>query len=751
MILPRLGSAFSTYTYTDVSSGFFEAAEERFREYADRIIFKTYDMNNSPASQGFTEGSYDLVIASNVLHATLGLEEMMTYVRSFLKPGGFVIILETVNNDCLRVGLPMGTLPGWWLGAETGRRWGPTLTLPQWDSLLHKCGFDGIDSTTPPVHKILPGHVFFAQAVDERVSMLRSPLSDITTLPPTKASQLVIVGGETLKVHRLCQKLSSVFASRFDHVVRFNCVADLATASLSESSTVLSLAELDAPVFSSFGPQVMDGLKALWRGSGNILWVTSGARSDNAFGYMSLGLGRCVRFEYPNINIQALDIDVVSEGAYSIIAEHLLRLELLDKWSRELEPEELLWTMEPEVYIENTTAIIPRLYPYSDGNNRYNTARRVVKETRNMQQTRLMLTANDGTWHVEGASPLHITPALPFTATTRTLSVTNFLLSTVEIVQGCRLLLGVGVDVANGERLVFASHAAESSVSVPTSWCHPCDGDPIAALGLLSAQLIADSIIRHYLETNDTVVIHEAHPRIADALQERMQTLAARLVFTTSIKQHCPADWIYIPENLPHRFVRQRLPSDANKFVDLSQNSTTGKTLAANLPASCQPINTSFLWDTHTEVRSFVAEKDVASVLAAVFSSINNAGVVKLEHTNVATIPVQQLAAGNNTTAQFAVVESEDKAVEISIRAIDDGVIFRADRTYLLAGLTGELGQSLCKWMAARGAKYIALTSRKPALSSAFQKEMQQMGMIVNCLAMYVRHLLALEWVLTID
>ncbi|OAQ95890.1 hypothetical protein LLEC1_01631 [Akanthomyces lecanii] len=736
MILPRLGSAFSTYTYTDVSSGFFGTAEARFRDYADRIIFKTYDMNNSPASQGFIEGSYDLVIASNVLHATLELEEMMAHVRSFLKPGGFIIILETVNNDCLRVGLPMGTLPGWWLGAETGRRWGPTLTLPQWDSLLHKSGFDGIDTATPLIHKILPGHVFCAQAVDDHVCMLRSPLSHITALPSTKASQLIIVGGETLKVHRLCQKISSLLTSRFDQVLRFNTIADLAATSLTESSTVLSLAELDTPVFSSFRPDIMHGLKALWRNSGNILWVTSGARSDNAFGYMSVGLGRCVRFEYPNINIQALDIDVANQSACTVIAEHLLRLELLDKWSKELEPEELLWTMEPEVYIESTMAIIPRLYPYSDGNTRYNTARRLVKETRNLQKTRLVLAADGGTWHVECASPLHVTPTLPFTTTSRTLSVTNFLLSTIELVQGCRLLLGVGIDVGTGERLVFASHATESPISVPASWCNPCDGDAIAALGMLSAQLFAESIIKHCINRDDTVVIHEAHPQIARALREKMRTLAARPVFTTSTTHDCPSDWIYIPQSLPQRLVRQCLPSDANKFVDLSQNSTTGKILAANLPRSCESINANFLWNTLTYVRPSLVEKNVSSVLAAAFPSINCAGVAKLEQDEFAMIPAQQLAAGNETTAEFAIAECGNTEIEIPIRAIDDGVIFRGDRTYLLAGLTGELGQSLCKWMATRGAKYIALTSRKPRLSSVFREEMQHMGATVNCFAM---------------
>ena len=53
------------YTFTDVSSGFFVAAQERFREY-DGVEYKVLDISQDPVAQGFHPGEYDLIIASNV-------------------------------------------------------------------------------------------------------------------------------------------------------------------------------------------------------------------------------------------------------------------------------------------------------------------------------------------------------------------------------------------------------------------------------------------------------------------------------------------------------------------------------------------------------------------------------------------------------------------------------------------------------------------------------------------------------------
>ena len=56
---------FSTYTYTDISSGFFKASKERFRDYPN-LEHVVLDISKDPAAQGLQLNSYDLVLASNV-------------------------------------------------------------------------------------------------------------------------------------------------------------------------------------------------------------------------------------------------------------------------------------------------------------------------------------------------------------------------------------------------------------------------------------------------------------------------------------------------------------------------------------------------------------------------------------------------------------------------------------------------------------------------------------------------------------
>jgi hypothetical protein len=52
-------------SYTDISSGFFVAAKERFKDHHN-IEFSMLDISKDPLEQGFEEGSYDLILAANV-------------------------------------------------------------------------------------------------------------------------------------------------------------------------------------------------------------------------------------------------------------------------------------------------------------------------------------------------------------------------------------------------------------------------------------------------------------------------------------------------------------------------------------------------------------------------------------------------------------------------------------------------------------------------------------------------------------
>lgn len=57
---------FSKYTFTDISAGFFASAQDRLGDWGDRIEYQKLDITQDPSEQGFTLGSYDIVVASNV-------------------------------------------------------------------------------------------------------------------------------------------------------------------------------------------------------------------------------------------------------------------------------------------------------------------------------------------------------------------------------------------------------------------------------------------------------------------------------------------------------------------------------------------------------------------------------------------------------------------------------------------------------------------------------------------------------------
>jgi len=106
---------FANYDFTDISTGFFEKVMEKTQAFGDLITFRKLDIEADPLKQGFQPGSYDLIIAANVLHATSRMENTMARIRSLLKLGGTLILIEiTVKN--LAVSVIFGTLPGWWIG-----------------------------------------------------------------------------------------------------------------------------------------------------------------------------------------------------------------------------------------------------------------------------------------------------------------------------------------------------------------------------------------------------------------------------------------------------------------------------------------------------------------------------------------------------------------------------------------------------------------------------------------------------------
>ena len=101
------------YDFTDVSTGFFESAKAKLAPWRQLVNFKKLDIEHKPMDQGFQAEYYDVVVASDVLHATADMRSTMENVRSLLKAGGNLLLIEETGCGKLMRWLPFATLPGW--------------------------------------------------------------------------------------------------------------------------------------------------------------------------------------------------------------------------------------------------------------------------------------------------------------------------------------------------------------------------------------------------------------------------------------------------------------------------------------------------------------------------------------------------------------------------------------------------------------------------------------------------------------
>ncbi|HTQ06405.1 MAG TPA: SDR family NAD(P)-dependent oxidoreductase [Polyangiaceae bacterium] len=141
-VLPRLPEGVE-YTFTDVGPLFVARARERFGARPG-TRFAVFDLEREPEAQGFMPGSFDCVIASNVIHATSRLGVTLERVRALLAPGGVLAMLE-VTAPQRWFDLTVGFTEGWWAFADTDLRTDyATLTRARWFEVLRTAGFDAV-------------------------------------------------------------------------------------------------------------------------------------------------------------------------------------------------------------------------------------------------------------------------------------------------------------------------------------------------------------------------------------------------------------------------------------------------------------------------------------------------------------------------------------------------------------------------------------------------------------------------------
>ncbi|EAQ92786.1 hypothetical protein CHGG_01021 [Chaetomium globosum CBS 148.51] len=272
------------------------AAREPFAEWGDLISYTALNVEEDAAAQGIIEGSYDVIIAAQVLHATKNMAVTMRNVRKLLKDDGKLLMIET-TKDSIDVHMVFGTLPGWWLSEEPERKYSPNMPLAVWEPILKGAGFTGLDLSV-------------WDCEDEDHQMMNVIMSTaIPETPPAYPDQVALVYDQTAPPPEgWLEGLASAIA---DTTGVTPSVTDLATLEV-ENKVAIFLSGLDGNGVQNYlDDGYFEAIKSLLLNVKGLLWVTTGSAIDCPIPENALHTGflRTCRVEDGSRHFISLDLD----------------------------------------------------------------------------------------------------------------------------------------------------------------------------------------------------------------------------------------------------------------------------------------------------------------------------------------------------------------------------------------------------------------------------------------------------------
>jgi hybrid polyketide synthase/nonribosomal peptide synthetase ACE1 len=707
--------------------------------------FKVLDIEKDVGAQGFADRSFDLIVASWVIHATAKLKHTLRNVRRLLKPGGYLLMLEVTDNGPMKSSFIFGALPGWWLGAEDGRALSPCVSPAQWDVVLRKTGFSGIDAITPEHDRLpYPASLIASQAVDDRINLLRHPLSPgLDSLRSELTSNnVIILGGKTSNTSRLVTDLGTLLKPFFGQIRYVHSLDDFCTIERWSKTTVLSLTELDEPVFKDLTGEKFKGLKKVFEQAKTALWVTKGRRADEPFANMTVGFGRTQLWENPELRLQFLDIEAFQISHTYLLAEAFLRFNLMSTWPSETQ-KDLLWSTEPELLLHNEEYSIPRLLANKQQNDRYNSSRRFITKDVDPQKFPVGIAYSEGSFVLQ--EERRIGPHIHGTAESCVSLHTNLsLLSSIKVTENSYLFLLFGRTIGANEQVLGLSEIHTSSALIPRKWTVPCHipvGQEVQFISSVVSNLIALSIVP-LLSSGETLLVHEPEPIFAAILARHAAQRSIHVLYTTVSPELKSLPWVPVHPRAPRRVIKSLIPQSVSVFIDFS-TSIDSKSIASSivtcLPPYCKRDSTATLFHHDSHVSSAHSADAIQDLLKAAW--LHSHDDISMPIDNVATKDLALGALSQRSESTFppdSVVNwGITSTIQVQVRPVDARPLFAMDKTYWLVGLTQGLGLSLCEWMIRHGARFVVLTSRTPKIDNRWFEKMESLGATVRCYAKY--------------
>ncbi|PTB63211.1 polyketide synthase [Trichoderma citrinoviride] len=770
-------SAIAKYTYTDVSSAFFEKAKDKFKRWRNVLEFKTFNIENEALDQGFEQGTYDFIFAGNVIHATADLEKVLANLRSLLKPGGKLVMHEGIRQatilisglDLLWLPLSFGQLKGWWLSVEANRKFCPSISEREWDVMLRQAGFTGITTVL----------------TDREVADIRGQ-----SIMVAENNEVIGAQDANRRVHIISsaatQSLATALHSRITNDFGYKNCSIVGLSDLSDREliydTCISLIDLERPLLADFTEQQYNDLNHLIATSDGVLWLSGDFQKDPAQ-YMITGVIRTVRWERdldaPNLITMSVaeprpDDDIFIESILSVFKHQFVND--IDDGSKnaeyylkdyELLTNRLIDAQNVNGFVHSNFAEAdPKQIPLGEA------GRPIMLDTSSPGSLSALHFATDPVW----ARPMGENE-VEVEVRAVGLNFRDVLIAMGEHVAACLgneaagYVSRIGSKVTNvrvGDRVVYMNglvdggclktygrQSADAVVKLPDS----VSFEDAASLPCVYSTVIHGLYDIARLSEGETVLIHAAAGGVGQAAIQLANLVGAEIFATVSTPEKrdllineygVKKDHIFSSRDLSFVKGIKRMTND--RGIDVVLNSLSGDALRAS-------------WDVLAPFGRFIeiGKKDAQAngridlsplLRQTVMASVDLTTIMHYKPKKLGQLiaeTVRLFAEGKVKLAKPTRVLNYTQ-IEEAFRSLQSGksmgkTVFKPEPTdivpimperssplqfdqnasYVLAGGLGGLGRSIARWMVSRGAKHLIFISRSGAASESAQELVQEL------------------------
>ncbi|XP_071793296.1 probable polyketide synthase 1 isoform X1 [Asterias amurensis] len=710
------------YIFTDLSASFFTHAQGRLQEYPF-VKYQQLDIETDVEPQGFVPGSVDIVVCMDTLHSAVDLNNGLHHMRNLLCPEGWLVMYEATNSKYISE-LLFGALELCWAFQDfrTDVCW---LDQQGWVDLMKNGGFTDVFAVSSPnefFHSIMIGKKSIEECCPEEPESDWLVVSD-STFPGN---------GNVLRALKDSLPQNTIFASpdrKLDdalegkkecaHLVYILGQADWKAKQLTR---VLQEVNEDSSRFSQ------------------ISVVTTGSKTSTA---VAVGLIRAATNQC-QVPMFSFHLDDELKESLSILVKMIVRCDIKDR----------------EISIRQGEVLLPRLVkaeiPAHDTNN--DTYWQLIQNA-DMSSKNASIDDMGFSYLCEMEPPpgkvmVKVNAAaLNFKDVMMALGLLSGLDEEDERAHfglecsGVVVKIGAGVTSLNiGDEVVgfgkhcFASHTiSDEKLLVPKpsnlNWVES------AGISVIFSTAYYSLVERAYLQKDETVLIHSACGGVGLAAIQVARMIGAKIICSAGSEKKRS----YLREELgiemvtdsrSERFYDDVMSWTEGNGVDVVLNSLSGRLLLKGIECLslggrfCEIGKRDILQKTNLLLMPLLLEnksvlscqidrivalqKNKAQRLMRQVVSLFDKGAIKPIHTETTSITdfadtFRIMAKASHIGKVVFDIPKDYKPLQV----VPTCTLFKVNATYIVTGGYGGLGQAFARWLCKKGARHVALVSRR--------------------------------------